>query len=317
MAMQEWRSRSAEDWFARHLSEDLSEEERDYFAQWLRDPVNAKNYEETGAAWEQAKFAKAYFNKQTVTPEQTKSSSSRYRWPLALAATIILGISLTLSLTGNKPEYSELLTTRIGERQEHLLPDGSAIELGVNSKLSVEFSNEARNVELYGGEAYFKVATDKSRRFNIATNGYRISVVGTEFNVKARGRSTEVLLVEGAVSVEPEQPKSTKPLLLKAGQQVTFAPNKPLGKPQTGNPNITLAWRSGKAVYNNTPLREVVRNFKLYHSRQITIDPSAATLRVSGVIPIEDYEIAMSTLGALLPVSIEPAADGHIIRSAP
>jgi transmembrane sensor len=225
-----------------------------------------------------------------------------------------LGIAVLLSLDSPAPDYSAEMATAVGERRQVELPDGTTIELGVNSRLSVNFQGEQRNVHLAYGEAFFQVAHNQQRPFNVTSNGHKITVVGTAFNVNARSDVTKVLLVEGAVRIDPDNADS---LLLKPGEQTQFSADQPPTSPTSGNPTIALAWRSGKLVFVDAPLSEVIESFENYHARAITVDPSAARLRVSGVIPIEDSANAMDTLASLLPISIEVTGDTYLIQATP
>src|SRR3546814_17289373 len=64
------------------------------------------------------------------------------------------------------------------------LADGSSIELGSDSALSVALGNRQRVVTLYKGEAFFTVAADAGRPFVVQAAGGSAQALGTAFNIK-------------------------------------------------------------------------------------------------------------------------------------
>ena len=56
------------------------------------------------------------------------------------------------------------------------LPDGSQVTLGADSAIALHFSPDRRDVELLQGEAYFAVATDKARPFDVVADELSVTV---------------------------------------------------------------------------------------------------------------------------------------------
>lgn len=87
------------------------------------------------------------------------------------------------------------------------LPDQSSVWLHSNTKLTcdIQHKKEERVVTLRG-EAYFDVAHDKRKPFIVQTDGVRIVVHGTKFNVEAFPdmENIYVSLLEGSVSLDTE-----------------------------------------------------------------------------------------------------------------
>jgi len=86
------------------------------------------------------------------------------------------------------------------------LPDGSIITQNKNSTLRypTAFMGKTRVVELTG-EAFFNVRHDPQKPFIIKVNDVQITVLGTSFNVKNSGKTTEVVVETGIVSVQRQQ----------------------------------------------------------------------------------------------------------------
>src|SRR5699024_8641799 len=112
-----------------------------------------------------------------------------------VASILLLGVMLSsllywsthaaLTSEPSKPTLKRYVTT--AEQQNiFTLSDGTLISLNEGSQLSVPDKMKAgyRSVTLKG-EAYFKVAHDPEHPFVIYANGSTVTVLGTEFNVKA------------------------------------------------------------------------------------------------------------------------------------
>lgn len=113
------------------------------------------------------------------------------------------------NLAGEKkdvPKYHYLTIPRGGQFFVQL-SDGTEIWLNSDSKLKypVHFiEGRTRKVELLYGEAYFIVTNDNSRNgFQVNTNIQKISVLGTEFNVKSYESEGQLYttLVEGKLAI--------------------------------------------------------------------------------------------------------------------
>src|SRR5205823_2531257 len=81
------------------------------------------------------------------------------------------------------------------------LPDGSLIELNARSSVRVRFTSNERAVELFEGQALFRVAKDPARPFIVSSDGKRVRAVGTQFDVYRKKASTTVTVLEGRVTV--------------------------------------------------------------------------------------------------------------------
>jgi ferric-dicitrate binding protein FerR (iron transport regulator) len=86
------------------------------------------------------------------------------------------------------------------------LPDGSVVYLNHNSSLDFDNDFEQREVQA-DGELFFVVAKGESP-FIVRTNSGEITVLGTEFSVKATSDDLEVEVEEGIVELNTKQHKT-------------------------------------------------------------------------------------------------------------
>jgi transmembrane sensor len=189
------------------------------------------------------------------------------------------------------------------------LPDHSLLQLDSDSRVTVRYGRNAREVELLRGQAYLEVARDPGRTFDVFVGAVRVRDVGTHFNVYRKEPMVEVTIQEGAVSVGSA---SAAAVIARAGQQATVPLQGGAVLVKDVNADAALAWRSGRLVFRDRPLSEVVDEFNRYSEAQIEIDsPGLGNLPVSGVISVQDVTSFMAFLGNLPGVTVA-AVDGHI-----
>lgn len=153
-----------------------------------------------------------------------------------------------------------------GQRANLVLPDGTEVNLNSLSTLRYkqDFGKESRELS-FSGEGFFKVAKDENRPFIIHSNELQIRVLGTTFNFYNYDSDeyAEVALVEGCVQVNTNDNQVVR---LMPNEKVTFEKkNKKLIKTHTSL-NTELAWKKSELVFEETPLREVIKTIeRCYH----------------------------------------------------
>jgi transmembrane sensor len=220
-----------------------------------------------------------------------------------LAAALVVGVVLKVQPqveTYAAPEHTAARLT---------LADGSHVVLSPGGRLTTRFRAHARDVSLDAGDAFFEVAHDKTRPFEVAASGRKLTVLGTRFNVAGGGRLT-VSLVEGSLRVS--QPGATS-VLLRPGQRYVGASGVG-GASQTGDVKSDAAWTSGRVVLANASLAEAAERLSRASGRQVQlIDPGLSDLRLSGSLNIERMDDVGVALEALLPVRARVTAQGDLV----
>ena len=193
----------ASEWLVRLRDEPDSEE---LVAAWLhwRDehPANAEAYRRVQTLWGQ--FDKAY-----PTPSEINAllgassrrrresglrlsvidsliylfSSSRARWGIALVCACVIGSTIFWGWRINEKAVS-LAASAGTARRAVTLPDGSLVDLGPKTMVTVDFRRDQRRLQLYPGEAYFAVQSDQKRPFVVRVGSLNVTAVGTAFDVK-------------------------------------------------------------------------------------------------------------------------------------
>ena len=209
--------------------------------------------------------------------EQKIAGKQRRIWlrRVATAAACIAGVILLSAIFSQRSVVQPLppqvitIQSNPGMRTHFNLPDHSTVYLNAGSTISytIPFEGDKRSVSLIG-EAYFKVTPDSERPFIISTFNDRleVKVLGTEFNIEAYpGDGTAyTTLVEGSVSILL---KNANGLItehqLSPSQKATYSIKNDSFGIKAVNTVLETGWMSGKVIFKDTPLPEVLR--KLSH----------------------------------------------------
>ncbi|HEY1009446.1 MAG TPA: FecR domain-containing protein [Daejeonella sp.] len=161
--------------------------------------------------------------------------------------------------------YNTISTPRGGEYQV-ILPDGSKVWL--NSASSIRFptmfSGGQRDVTLTG-EAYFEVARNPARPFNVSANNMKVSVLGTHFNLMAYEdeASVKATLLEGSIRVS----SGTSSALVKPGEQAHISA-KNISVSQA-DLEEAMAWKNGYFYFKNTDIKSVMRQLSRWYDVEV------------------------------------------------
>ena len=157
-------------------------------------------------------------------------------------------------------EQVELLTA-YGVVSKVTLSDGSEVWLNSGSKLVYpkRFTGDERQVSLVG-EAYFKVKSNPSRRFDVQTaEGVTVSAYGTEFNVQAYDDDTCVVATLADGNIRVEQSALHLEEDLKPGEQATY--NKQSKGISLSHADVwqTTQWTTGRLSFVNARIPEILK----------------------------------------------------------
>lgn len=315
----------AAQWFARLRSDQAGRRDREQFEQWrASSDVNASAYDRLETLWIEIGDSAVEDPIMAMRREALAAAPARpaRRWlPVAgVAATLavaVLGLTLVsrdaaplsgnVEVAGTGSEDVRVYRTGVGEDSKIRLADGSTVELNTDSLVRVDYGGEQRLVELVRGEALFDVAKDPARPFVVDAHGDKIVAHGTSFNVRQRGATVEVTLIEGKVTVErdggwlrPRQRATLDP-----GQQLVASEGSNAFEIRSANGSEVASWREGRVVFDNEPLAKVVAEMNRYSERKIEIDdPTLESLRVTGVFRTGSPAAFTTALGASFPVDM-------------
>jgi len=274
----------------------------------------------------------------------TVPARTRRRWlvPLSLAAAAALTIAgiLSVTLPATRGNYSAAFATEAGVSRTVQLPDGSVLRLNTDSAVDAAYTAAERRIHLKRGEAFFSVAKNPRRPFWVDAGAVSVRAVGTEFNVRFRTESVEVLVKEGKVSVNPSvaspalpetgksEPVHPEPVhLLVAGERATVSlpvkdarerPQVVVVTMDAQHLENALAWRQDRLEFTDTPLAEVVAEFNRYNRHQLVIgDPSLGSELFGGTFAPQRSEAFLEVLEQSFGIVAERRGDRTILRRHP
>jgi ferric-dicitrate binding protein FerR (iron transport regulator) len=202
----------------------------------------------------------------------------------AVAALLLLILFFRQSVSGDiklENNKNEILSDR--------LPDGSDIILNAGSELT--YSNKTPRKLQLKGEAFFKVV--KGEDFSVNTDLGTVRVLGTEFNVYARGQRFEVRCYTGKVEVNLEG--GDKVHILEPGMGVKWQ-NNDFVAIRFNTEDQVNDWRSGKFYFDMNPFREVVEEFERQFDVEVVYPDSFAHRLYSGFFQKGDMEKAIEAI---------------------
>lgn len=283
--------RAAAHWVARAMR-GLDAEERAELAAWrAADPRHAGSYVRALAI---ARMAAAPISQPLVCEPADADSISvsarlsrrrAFQWAAAACIAGMIGAGGFYQVLGNRT------STARGEIRNIALADGSTAVLNTSSSIAVSMRAKRRAVDLLEGEAWFDVAHDPARPFEVRSGELVVRAVGTAFTVRSRPEGTDVVVTEGTVAIFREG-KGGAPIRLTAGKQLNFARGTMVEASLTGSQlEQQLAWRQGLIILDGQTLDVAVAEFNRYNDLKLEImGGKLASQRVYGTFRVRDPE---------------------------
>ncbi|AZF65064.1 FecR domain-containing protein [Pseudomonas sp. LBUM920] len=195
---------------------------------------------------------------------------------------------------------SDGLRTGTGERLNLTLEDGSALSLDARSKVITHFDARQRLLALLDGKLLVDVIKDPLRPFIVETEQGRMRALGTRFQVQQGDGQTQITMLHSQVEITT---CSGAVQVINAGQKATFNAQGLLKLEAASGGEA--AWTQGLLEVRDRSLGEVVDALRDYRRGIIRISPAAASLRLSGIFPLDDSQRALQLLAQSLPVQVD------------
>ncbi|WP_338526978.1 FecR family protein [Pseudomonas batumici] len=300
-------------WFVRVQEAPLSAGQQAEFDAWRHaHPLHQEEFDLLQGLWSATDLLpRARLQALCETPPARAGRRPLLRFALAAGvAAVALGLGLFSGLNHPAP-YSATFVTVLGERRQVALPDGSIIDLDSRSRVRVDYQPDRRNVELEQGEAMFSVEHDSSRPFVVQAGVGKVTVTGTRFDVRRDPAQTRVVVEAGTVKVQGREARDEDFVNLTAGQGTRVDEQGRVAPAEPVNAGELTAWRSGKLVFNNARLSDVVQEVSRYRDKPLGVaSPAVGNLRLTCVFKTNDTEALLKALPNILPVAVRTRADG-------
>ena len=307
----------AADWLAQMQNPDATPDTQDAFEQWRNADIrHALAFEQCRSLWLMTQELK---NDADIQRElnsvraRKKSRTYNNRWYLCAAAAtfLVISVGVFFQLSPKPIEYS----TGIAEQRLIQLEDGSSALLNTDSVLQVRFTSNKRELLLKKGEAYFTVAKDKQRPFEVTAAKSSVRAVGTEFNVALLNHKLTLDVTEGIVEFKTKT--ATDDLLtskVRQGEAINFNDDDSKLLIQPANTARISAWKARKIYFSADTLESAIAEYNRYTRKKIVIlHDELKHQKISGVFNIDDVDAFIFSLEQLLDVRVERHRDNILV----
>ncbi|HAK78246.1 MAG TPA: hypothetical protein DCR35_14410 [Runella sp.] len=226
-----------------------------------------------------------------------RSFVKRLSW-VAAAVVLLVGGVVAAWYTSQPTTVS--YATSYGETRKVELPDGSVVNLNANSTLS--FSEDLKDKAIrevwLQGEAFFDVKhTPTDAKFRVHTNDLVVEVLGTEFNVSDRRKTTQVVLQSGKVQIKAAQQSA----VLRPGDMVEFRADTRSLTQRKVRTELYSSWQQNIWILDGEAMSDVAQRIEDNFGIEVSFEnPALANEKISGTIPSGSAEEVRDILVDLL-----------------
>lgn len=248
-------------------------------------------------------------------PRKSWLRSAPAAWAgMGLAGAVAVAAALAIA-PGLMAPGRDILRTEAGHTAERRLDDGSVIRLNGGSAVEIVMADDRREMRL-NGEGFFDVARDEARPFSVITADYRVTALGTRFNVDERtGGALEVLVQSGRVEVAALNDPA-RAVRLGAGERVRMTSEGPrLGRVEAAMDPSGPGWTSGWIEADETSLPDLLlaleRQAPGFRARLAR--PGLAEKQVSGRFPAARPDQVVQAVAQMHGLTVRTDASGVVV----
>ncbi|QIL91644.1 FecR family protein [Microbulbifer harenosus] len=286
------------------------------FENWLKaDRQHAVIFERMVNTWDSPILQEALTSSAPTDDDRrggTNHPLARWLMPMAAAACLLLAL-WQFPFREHQPPYTAHFETPAMQPRQLSLADGSRLQLDAASIVDVRLDATARRIELRQGAAYFDVAHDASRPFEVGIGDARVTALGTEFNIESSSYGIDVTVHEGRVEVRTRAPE--EPVILSAGQRVRIS-SVGIEAAEAVALDDLLDWRQGWVEIRDRPLPYLLERLSRYSPAPIVAEGELAQLPIAGRFRLAETNENLALLARLYGLSVSRSPDRIELRRA-
>ncbi len=201
-----------------------------------------------------------------------------------IAALLVFGVFVLADLFTHTENYH----TNVAETIEFNLPDDSNVSLAANSNLLLDNKTWLNNRSLkLKGEAFFEV--EEGKVFVVNTRMGNVSVLGTSFNVKHRGKLFEVTCYSGKVQVDT----GGQSYIIEAGESMqNFDGNVSKSDINKEQPD----WKNGFSSFKSVAVAQVFQELNSHFDIQVNYNSINSDTKFTGSFEHGNLELALESI---------------------
>lgn len=190
------------------------------------------------------------------------------------------------------------LHTGTGERSTQRLADGTRITLNARSSVDLSMSVDKREIRLLKGQIYIETAPARAPLIVHTPNG-QLSLDAGAFSIAARPQGSRIVAFSDRGLLRSSDNSTTS---IVAGQALLM---KHAGfSPLQASGDSERSWLDGNYEINDQPLLVLIDALRDYRTGFLRVSPEAASLRVSGIFPLDNSDYALDSLAQTLPLIV-------------
>ena len=253
--------------------------------------------------------------------EYTKMHSKRIKpfSKLALlvasaAATVAIMVALSIGTNIFSPK-TIIAASQADSIRELLLPNGSKVWMNKNSTIAYSTKKSGEfNLKL-DGEIYIEITDEPKAPYTIKTGNAVIAVKSpAKLNVRAYPNDTDIDITvqDGSVSVSDNVLGLGLSLLVTTGNYCSVSRANSFVFATANTNHNYLAWKTGKLIFNETPMATVTEVLRQYYGKEITItDDTVAYYSYTGTFNHASFNNVLAQIQ--LDSNIEMSKDGDAV----
>lgn len=284
----------AVDWYVRLHDSHVSDATRASWQAWLVADIRHAQ------AWARLEQLQQRMAQAPGGAAMTLENARQDRRSAIKALALLLGVGVVGWQGYRVSPWSTDYFTRVGQRRQLTLADGSRLDLNTDTHVDIRFDAGERLIHLRHGEILVETAHDR-RPLSVLTAEGRILALGTRFSVRQEAGMSCVMVAAHAVEVRPERAPQ-QVMRVDAGHSLNFAADR-LG-PLLPMAADAQAWTRGMLVTVDWRLADVIAELSRHRPGHLGCAEQIADLRLSGAFNLDDSDAALANLEDSLPVRV-------------
>lgn len=302
--------------------------DRAAFDAWIAaSPENAIAYERVQRSWASARALAdrpeiLAIRHETLARAVLRRSRPSYRLAGAgMAAAALLSVCTALWIVERNDASRTVaalpasmsyrtFSTKIGERLDVTLEDGSRLSLDTDTTVKLRFMPRLRELALEKGQALFEVAKAPQRPFTVAVGDRTVTAYGTKFNIRRDQDTIAVALIKGSVGVRRRNASVPAILVMHPNEQLV-AKGERQSLTRYANLDRIVSWKDGIVQFDNASVSYAVNEINRYLVTPIGLDDSrVGAIRISGSFPTGSSAAFLEAVQVTLPIRVERDRSG-------
>lgn len=293
----------------------LSDDEADWdgFTQWLEaDPAHRAAYDIVASCDARLNAASGQIGAALPANDDAPVQGRWYQRGGMIAGVLALLLAVPVAIGMFRDAGPVVYETGKGEHRVIAMGDGARIVMDGGSRLLLH-GGDVPVVELAAGAAYFDAPPDARPSFDVRVGNYRITDIGTRFDVARSGDMLAVSVAEGSVSVAQGR---TAPTMLRYGQRLGVDMQDGEARVDAMDPANVASWRTGRLVYDNMPISLVIIDIERYTGVPMQLDPAIRDQRFSGVLEVGSGSDVVGSFEQITGMRVAHREDGLHVEVA-